>query len=44
MIKALKSWKEINLIASAGKPGVKFCDREKNFVANEITTQLNREL
>ena len=41
LIKALKSWKEINPIVSgadnAGKQGAKFRDREKTFHANETT-------
>ncbi|XP_066028534.1 myosin-6-like [Pocillopora verrucosa] len=41
LIKALKSWKEINPIGSgadnAGKQGAKFRDREKTFHANETT-------
>ena len=41
LIKALKSWKEINPIVSgtdnAGKHGAKFRDREKTFHANETT-------
>ena len=41
LIKALKSWKEINPTGSgadnAGKQGAKFRDREKTFHANETT-------
>ncbi|XP_066029903.1 uncharacterized protein [Pocillopora verrucosa] len=41
LIKALKSWKEINPIGSGadnvGKQGAKFRDREKTFHANETT-------